>query len=199
MCWPTASAAAYPKSASAPRFHEVMTPSSVLLTMASSEESTIAASNARSASSCGTAIVAGASLASMARVQSIILNSSSKRRPALVVSAFNDQMQDLVVVAITSHLTDEDAVIIEPTDCVDGVFPRRWSSSWHSYWSTKRERSGRAAEKFPAGPQKRLTLIKSSVSVRSERPSPATNQSLGRLAQLVRARASHARGLRFES
>src|SRR5437870_3291074 len=198
MCWPTASAAAYPKSTSAPRFHEVMTPSSVLLTMASSEQSTIAASSARSASSCGTAIVAGAALVSMARVQSIIL-SSSKRRPALVVSAFNDQMQDLVVVAITSHLTDGDAVIIEPTDCVDGVFPRRWSSSWHSYWSTKRERSGRAAEKFPAGPQKRLTLIKSSVSVRSERPSPATNQSLGRLAQLVRARASHARGLRFES
>src|SRR5437588_7806989 len=171
MCWPTASAAAYPKSASAPRFHEVITPSSVLLTMASSEQSTIAASSARSASSCGTAIVAGASLVSMARVQSIIL-SSSKRRPALVVSAFNDQIQDLVVVAITSHLTDEDAVIIEPTDCVDGVLPRAWSSSGHSFWSTKREPSGPAAEKFPAGPQKRLTLIKSSVSVRSERPYP---------------------------
>ena len=46
ICWPTASAAVYPKSRAAPRFHDVMTPSSVLLTMASSEESTMAARRA---------------------------------------------------------------------------------------------------------------------------------------------------------
>ena len=47
MFWPTASAAVYPKMLSAPRFHEVITPSSVLLTIASSEESTMAASSCR--------------------------------------------------------------------------------------------------------------------------------------------------------
>lgn len=52
--------------------------------------------------------------------------SSSKRRPALVISpdAFNDQMADLVVAAITSQLTNDHAVTIEPTDCVDGVLPK---------------------------------------------------------------------------
>ncbi len=44
---PTASAALYPKMRSAPPFHEVIRPSSVLLTIASSDESTIAARSAR--------------------------------------------------------------------------------------------------------------------------------------------------------
>lgn len=52
--------------------------------------------------------------------------SSSKRRPALVISpdAFNDQMADLVVAAITSQITNEHAVAIDPTDCVDGMLPK---------------------------------------------------------------------------
>jgi mRNA interferase MazF len=52
--------------------------------------------------------------------------SSSKRRPALVVSPenFNDRMQDLVVVAITSQLTDQHAVLVEQGDCVDGTLPK---------------------------------------------------------------------------
>ena len=52
--------------------------------------------------------------------------SSSKRRPALVISpdTFNDQMQDVVVAAITSQLTDEHAVTIEESDCVDGMLPK---------------------------------------------------------------------------
>jgi hypothetical protein len=43
---PTASSAGYPNSRSAPAFHETIRPSSVLLTIASSEDSTIAASRA---------------------------------------------------------------------------------------------------------------------------------------------------------
>jgi mRNA interferase MazF len=52
--------------------------------------------------------------------------SSSKKRPALVVSPdpYNAQMQDLVVVAITSQLTHENAITIEPSDCVDGTLPK---------------------------------------------------------------------------
>ena len=52
--------------------------------------------------------------------------SASKRRPALVVSPehINDRMQDLVVVAITSQLTDQGAVLIEQGDCVDGTLPK---------------------------------------------------------------------------
>ena len=52
--------------------------------------------------------------------------SSSKRRPALVISpdAFNLQMQDLVVAAITSQLTNEHALTIEQSDCVDGMLPK---------------------------------------------------------------------------
>ena len=53
--------------------------------------------------------------------------SSSKRRPALVISPddFNTRMQDLVVAAITSQMTDEgDAVTIEASDCVDGTLPK---------------------------------------------------------------------------
>ena len=44
ICWPMASFAVYPNSRSAPAFQLVMTPSKVLLTIASSEESTIEAS-----------------------------------------------------------------------------------------------------------------------------------------------------------
>jgi mRNA interferase MazF len=52
--------------------------------------------------------------------------SSSKRRPALVISpdAFNDQMEDVVVAAITSQLTSEHAVTINQSDCVDGMLPK---------------------------------------------------------------------------
>jgi mRNA interferase MazF len=52
--------------------------------------------------------------------------SSSKRRPALVISpdAFNDQMQDLVVAAITSQLAADHAITIEESDCVDGALPK---------------------------------------------------------------------------
>src|SRR5438034_38055 len=52
--------------------------------------------------------------------------SSSKRWPALVISpdAFNDQMQDLVVAAITSQLSSEHTVTIQPSDCVDGKLPQ---------------------------------------------------------------------------
>ena len=62
--------------------------------------------------------------------------SSSKRRPALVISPddFNTRMQDLVVAVITSQLTDDgDAVTIEVSDCVDGTLSgaRRASGSDH--------------------------------------------------------------------
>ena len=52
--------------------------------------------------------------------------SSSKRRPALVVSPdnLNDHLQDLVVVAITSQLTDQHAILVEQGDCVDGTLPK---------------------------------------------------------------------------
>lgn len=52
--------------------------------------------------------------------------SSSKRRPAFVISPdpFNDQSADVVVAAITSQLTNEHAVMIEPSDCVDGALPK---------------------------------------------------------------------------
>src|SRR5438093_1290202 len=52
--------------------------------------------------------------------------SSSKRRPALVISpdTFNDQMEDVVVAAITSQLTSEHAVTIDQSDCVDGMLPK---------------------------------------------------------------------------
>ena len=51
--------------------------------------------------------------------------SSSKRRPALVLSpdAFNAQRQDLVLVAITSQPADVDAVAIDGHDCVGGTLP----------------------------------------------------------------------------
>jgi mRNA interferase MazF len=52
--------------------------------------------------------------------------SSSKRRPALVISpdAFNDQ--DVVLAAITSQLTeDQHSLVIEQQDCVDETLPRQ--------------------------------------------------------------------------
>ena len=48
MCWPIASAAEYPKMREAPVFQDLMTPSSVFPTTASSDDSTMAASCARS-------------------------------------------------------------------------------------------------------------------------------------------------------
>ena len=52
---------------------------------------------------------------------------SSKRRPALVVSPdrFNDALQDLVLVALTSRLTGQDPILIDPSDCTDGDLPKR--------------------------------------------------------------------------
>ena len=53
--------------------------------------------------------------------------SSSKRRPALVVSpdSFNEQMQDVVLVALTSNVAGDDQIEIEPRDCVEGILPKR--------------------------------------------------------------------------
>ena len=53
--------------------------------------------------------------------------SSSKRRPALVVSpdSFNEQMQDLVLAAITSQLADDRSLVIDQHDCVDGNLPKK--------------------------------------------------------------------------
>jgi mRNA-degrading endonuclease toxin of MazEF toxin-antitoxin module len=53
--------------------------------------------------------------------------SSSKRRPALVVSpdSFNQAMQDVVLAAITSQGAEEGALTIEPGDCIDGMLPKK--------------------------------------------------------------------------
>ena len=58
---PTASAALYSNSRSAPPFQEVMMPSSVLLTIASSDDSTMAASSARFSSACFRSVMSSAS------------------------------------------------------------------------------------------------------------------------------------------
>jgi mRNA interferase MazF len=52
---------------------------------------------------------------------------STKRRPALVVSpdSFNDALQDIVLVALTSQLATGDGIAIDATDCVDGILPKR--------------------------------------------------------------------------
>ena len=52
--------------------------------------------------------------------------SSSKRRPALVVSpdAFNDGMQDVVLAAITSQVDGDGPLTIGENDCIDGVLPK---------------------------------------------------------------------------
>jgi mRNA interferase MazF len=53
--------------------------------------------------------------------------SSTKRRPALVVSpdAFNETLHDVVLVALTSQLAGTDGIAIDPTDCVEGILPKR--------------------------------------------------------------------------
>jgi mRNA interferase MazF len=53
--------------------------------------------------------------------------SSSKRRPALVISPdpFNEQGQDMVLIAITSREPDDNAVTIDEHDCVDGELPKK--------------------------------------------------------------------------
>jgi mRNA interferase MazF len=53
--------------------------------------------------------------------------SSSKRRPALVISpdAFNEHRQDLVLVAITSQVPDEITVTLDEDDYVDGTLPKK--------------------------------------------------------------------------
>lgn len=52
--------------------------------------------------------------------------SSSKRRPALVVSpdSFNDATADLVLAAITSHIVEDAALTIVEEDCIDGTLPK---------------------------------------------------------------------------
>ena len=53
--------------------------------------------------------------------------SSSKRRPALVVSpdSFNQTMQDVVLAAITTQGVDDSPFTIEQDDCIDGTLPKR--------------------------------------------------------------------------
>lgn len=54
--------------------------------------------------------------------------SSSKRRPALVISpdSFNALQQDLVLAAITSHLTGEkEYVSLDTDDFLDGALPKK--------------------------------------------------------------------------
>ena len=54
--------------------------------------------------------------------------SSSKRRPALIVSPdwFNSSNQDLVLVAITSQIGDDPrSVLLDETDFVGGKLPKR--------------------------------------------------------------------------
>src|SRR5438874_13781255 len=53
--------------------------------------------------------------------------SSSKRRPALIVSpdSFNASKQDVVLVAITSQIaTDPQAIVLAEHDFVDGKLPK---------------------------------------------------------------------------
>jgi mRNA interferase MazF len=52
---------------------------------------------------------------------------STKRRPALVVSpdSFNDQLEDLVLVALTSRVSESDSIQLDASDCVDGMLPKR--------------------------------------------------------------------------
>ena len=52
--------------------------------------------------------------------------SSSKKRPALVVSpdSFNDTTLDVVLAAITSQVSEDTPLTIVETDCVDGTLPR---------------------------------------------------------------------------
>ena len=53
--------------------------------------------------------------------------SSSKRRPALVVSpdSFNQTMQDVVLAAITTQGAEDSPFTIDQDDCTDGTLPKR--------------------------------------------------------------------------
>ena len=80
--------------------------------------------------------------------------SSSKRRPALVISpeSFNERMQDLVVVAITSQLLPE---------TVSSPSIRRFNGSMRSGARAAKQQmgtgGGRTAEKLAEGATKRAT------------------------------------------
>ena len=53
--------------------------------------------------------------------------SSSKRRPALIISpdSFNSANKDVVLVAITSQISsDPNAIILEEQDFIDGKLPK---------------------------------------------------------------------------
>ena len=52
--------------------------------------------------------------------------SSSKRRPALVVSpdSFNQTMQDLVLAAVTTQSAEDGTFSIDQKDCIDGTLPK---------------------------------------------------------------------------
>ena len=53
--------------------------------------------------------------------------SSSKRRPALIISpdSFNASKQEVVLVAITSQIgTDPHAIVVDERDYVDGTLPK---------------------------------------------------------------------------
>ena len=53
--------------------------------------------------------------------------SSSKRRPALVVSpdSFNQTMQDVVLAAITTQGAEDSPFTIDQDDCIEGTLPKR--------------------------------------------------------------------------
>jgi mRNA interferase MazF len=111
--------------------------------------------------------------------------SSSKRRPSLVVSPdeFNDHMQDLVVVAITSQLTDENAVVIEQSDCVNGVLPKTSVVKLAKVFTIHSRRYPACISSVPKAPP---TLRTSACgrALPSERPGPP----IGRIAKEVRPR-----------
>jgi hypothetical protein len=83
--------------------------------------------------------------------------SSSKRRPALVISPdrFNDRLQDLVLVALTSRLTDPELMVIDPPECIDGILPKRSAiKDLHDPFLTRRQKDLRTpARKVESGSQ----------------------------------------------
>ena len=90
MCRPTASAAVHPKIRSAPRFQEVMTPSRVLLTIASSDESMIAARRDRSSSRRRRSVMSRATLEAPTMRPALFrtgdtVNEMSRSRPSFVI------------------------------------------------------------------------------------------------------------------
>jgi len=52
--------------------------------------------------------------------------SSSKRRPALVVSpdSFNEATSDLILAAITSEVSEDSPLVIAESDCIGGSLPK---------------------------------------------------------------------------